>query len=156
MATLSHRDCHTQEAGEWGDAMSEQSLEDHGTAKWIDREDTHSRQVLSTAKLVVTFSAGIAAAFVSAAMQKNDKGAWSVIAAALMAATLIVTILVLLKRKSELNLDNVAGKPPGEVQATLKVTALADKAVADCAHTLMVWQVFFSLFSSIAAAIELF
>jgi hypothetical protein len=34
-----------------------------------------TRQVLSTAKLVVTFSAAVAATFVSAAMQNNDT-AW--------------------------------------------------------------------------------
>jgi hypothetical protein len=58
--------------------------EDYGTAKWVEREDAHARHVLSTAKLVVTFSSGIAAGFVSAAFQENDKGAWSIVAAALM------------------------------------------------------------------------
>jgi hypothetical protein len=130
--------------------------EDYGTAKWVEREDAHARHVLSTAKLVVTFSSGIAAGFVSAAFQDNDKGAGSIFAAALMLLALIWTLRVLLKRNSEVAPEDVAGKPPGDVQAALKAAALADKAVADSAHGLMVRQVLLSLASSVAAAIELF
>jgi hypothetical protein len=130
--------------------------EDYGTAKWVEREDAHARHVLSTAKLVVTFASGIAAGFVAAALQENDKGAWSIVAAVLMLFALIWTLRVLLKRKFEVSSDDVEGKSPGEVQAALKAAALADKAVADSAHGLMVRQVLLSLASSVAAAIELF
>jgi hypothetical protein len=47
--------------------------EDDQTDKWSDREEAHARQVISTAKLVVTFSAAIGATFVSAVMQASPQ-----------------------------------------------------------------------------------
>ena len=80
--------------------------EDYGTAKWVEREDAHARQVLSTAKVVVTFSLPLAATFVVAAMQNNDKARWSEISAGLLILAVIYTIRVLRKRKSELGPDD--------------------------------------------------
>jgi len=131
------------------------SEQDYGTAKWVEREDAHARQVLSTAKLVVTFSAAIAAGFVSAAMQANNEGGWAHTAAILMLFTLLFTIWVVVKRKSELDAKDVEKQPPDVVQAALKKAASADKDVAQSAHTLMVWQVLLSLGTSLSATIDL-
>jgi hypothetical protein len=129
---------------------------DYGTAKWIEREDAHARHVLSTAKVVVTFSSGIAAAFVAAAMQKDHKGPWSIVAAVLMLVTLFYTLKVLLQRASKVEPEEVAGKPPAEVHDTFRDAALADRGVANTTHRMMVRQVLISLVSCIAAAVELF
>jgi hypothetical protein len=130
--------------------------EDYGTAKWVEREDAHARQVLSTAKLVVTFSAAIAAGFVSAAMQNNDSGWWSETSAGLMFVVLYITLRVVLKQAPRLESKKLEGHPHEEVQAALKGAAIADKGVADAAHSLMVWQVRLSVVTSIVAAIGLF
>jgi hypothetical protein len=130
---------------------------DYGTAKWVEREEAHSRHVLNTAKLVVTFSAAIAATFVAAAMQENDTAAWSEIAAGLMLVTLLVTLRVVrLKRASSLDPGELANQPTGEVQAALLAAAIKDKESAKSAHRLMVWQVRLSVLSSVVAAIGLF
>jgi hypothetical protein len=86
--------------------MDQDSQADYGTAKCVEPEDAHARQVLSTAKLVATFSAAIAATFVSAAMQNNDKAWWSEASAVLMLLVLLITLRVVLKRKSELDPRN--------------------------------------------------
>jgi hypothetical protein len=106
---------------------------------------------LSTAKLVVTFSAAIAAGFASAAMQANNEGGWAHTAAILM----LFTIWVVVKRKSEPDAKDVEKQPPDVVQAALKKAASADKDVAQSAHTLMVWQVVLSLGTSLSATIDL-
>jgi hypothetical protein len=129
--------------------------EDYGTAKWVEREDAHARQVLSTAKVVVTFSLPLAATFVVAAMQNNDKARWSEISAGLLILAVTYTIRVLRKRKSELDPTTVEKKSADIVQAALKTAALADKAVAEAAHRLMVRQVWLAALSSLAGAIAL-
>jgi len=73
----------------------------------------------------------------------------------LLLVLLITLRVVLLKRKSELEPENVKGQSPGLVQAAL-LAALAVKEVAQSAHGLVVWQVRFSLASSVVAAIGLF
>jgi hypothetical protein len=136
--------------------MDQDSQQDYGTAKWVEREDAHARHVIGTTKLVVTFSAAIAATFVSVAMQANDRAFWSETAAVLMLFVLLITLRVVLKQKSELDPEKVEGKSPEVVQAALKAAASADKDVAQSAHRLMVWQVRLSVLSSLAAAIALF
>jgi len=74
----------------------------------------------------------------------------------LLLVLLITLRVVLLKRKSELEPENVEGQSPGLVQAALLAAALAVKEVAQSAHGLVVWQVRFSLASSVVAAIGLF
>jgi len=131
--------------------------EDYGIAKWVEREDAHARQVLSTAKLVVTFSLPIAAGFVSAALQKDDKAGWAITAVVLMAFALLLTLRVVVrKRGSDVDPSHLEGKPPNEVQAVLKSAAVADKKVAQSAHGLMVWQILLSSASAVAAVVELF
>jgi hypothetical protein len=74
----------------------------------------------------------------------------------LLLVLLITLRVVLLKRKSELEPENVKGQSPGLVQAALLAAALTDKEAAQSAHGLMVWQVRFSVASSVVAAIGLF
>ena len=63
--------------------MNESSEQD--TSKWREREVTHSRNVIANAKVVVTFSAGIAAAFVTQVMHKTDDP--------VLAITIVVVLL---------------------------------------------------------------
>jgi Na+/melibiose symporter-like transporter len=138
-------------------ADTRRMTEDYGIAKWVEREDAHARQVLSTAKLVVTFSLPIAAGFVSAALQKDDKAGWAITAVVLMAFALLLTLRVVVrKRGSDVDPSHLEGKPPNEVQAVLKSAAVADKKVAQSAHGLMVWQILLSSASAVAAVVELF
>jgi hypothetical protein len=130
--------------------------EDYGTAKWVEREDAHARQVLSTAKVVVMFSLPVAGGFVAAAMQNNDTGRWSESAAVLMLLAALLTIRVMFKKRSELDPKKVEGQTHDVVQAALKAAAQADKSVAQSAHRLMVWQVLMALASTFAAAMALF
>jgi hypothetical protein len=112
--------------------------------------------MLSTAKLVVTFSSGIAAAFVSAAMQNNDRAWWSEVSAGLMFFVLLMTLRVVLKQRYDLKTETVEGKPPEIVQAALKDAAVKDQGIAQSAHRWTVWQVRLSVVTSIVAAIGLF
>jgi uncharacterized membrane protein HdeD (DUF308 family) len=130
--------------------------EDYGTARWVAREDAHARQVLHTAKLVVMFSLPVAAGFVAAAMENNDRGAWSETAALLMLVAALFTLRVIWKRMSELKLEELTGQPQDVVQAALTKIAAADKKNAQSAHRWMLWQVLLSLASSFAAAMALF
>jgi Na+/melibiose symporter-like transporter len=131
--------------------------EDYGTVKWVQREDAHARQVLSTAKVVVTFSLPIAAGFVSAALQKNDKAGWAITAVVLMALALLLTLRVVVRMRSHnVDIADLEGKAADEVQATLKSAALADTRVAQSAHRLMAWQILLSSASAVAAVVELF
>jgi len=139
-----------------GAGMSEDSHEDHGTARWLVREEAHSRQLMSTAKVVVTFSAAIAASFVTAAMEAKDPGWWDEVAAALMIATLAVTVwVVVLPRKSRLKVEHVRAKSPKEVQDKLVLAATDDAQRARFVQTLMVTQVLLSLASSFVASYAL-
>jgi hypothetical protein len=56
----------------------------------------------------------------------------------LLLGLLITLRVVLLKRKSELEPENVKGQSPGLVQAALLAAALADKEVAQSAHGLFI------------------
>jgi hypothetical protein len=61
--------------------MSEQSQEDPAAEHQYEREVAHARHVIQTAKLVVTFSAAIAATFVASALQTDDPDCWDIAAA---------------------------------------------------------------------------
>ena len=123
--------------------MSEQPQEDHRGSDWIEREVKHSRHVIANAKIVVTFSAAVAATFVATSMQAKGQGCWNDVASGFMLATLILTGWVVLKRtKSH--------------QGRL-VQADFDNAVklVDEVHCLVKWQLAFSLISSCVAAVGL-
>jgi len=73
--------------------------EDYGTSKWVEREVAHSRRVIANAKLVVTFSAALAATFVAQFMGKeHQEGFWDEVGLVLMVLTLFYTIRVILLR----------------------------------------------------------
>ena len=136
--------------------MTQDSHEDHGTAMWLLREEAHSRWLMSTAKVVVTFSAAVAASFVTAAMEAKDPGGWDEVAAALMIATLAVTVwVVVLPRKSRLNVEHVRAKSPKEVQDRLVSAATDDAHRAHFVQTLLVVQVLLSLAASVVAGYAL-
>jgi hypothetical protein len=73
------------------------SLTDHAT-----REDQYAGQVLSTAKLVTTFSAAVAATFVATAMQVGKPSALDCVAALSMLAVLVVTLGIVCVPKATL------------------------------------------------------
>ena len=109
-----------------------------------EREVTHLRHVISTAKIVVTLTVGIAATFVAAELQVNQQNPWEKTAALLMIPVLLATpfwVLVLRAPSHEKHLD---------VEAFRET-----KSVADLAHALMVAQVGFSAVSSVVAALGL-
>jgi hypothetical protein len=118
--------------------MSEQS----GTAQWVEREVAHSRRVISNAKLVVTFSAALAATFVAGTMDKQ-RGLWDEVALIFMGLTLIYTVRVVLLRH---------GAHEGEMDRDVFERA---KQVADKAHRLMVKQVILSLLTVAAVVCQL-
>lgn len=66
----------------------------HGATDPVDPEVTHSRQSVHNAKLVVTFSAAIAATFVASTLQTGEPNSWEKWAAGLMGVTLILTLFV--------------------------------------------------------------
>src|SRR5215210_4287499 len=85
-----------------GAAVDQNSMEEHPRTKWLDRDEDHSHDVMNTAKLVTTFAAGIAAAFVGAGLQQGTPTNWDKAATALLCVTLLATICVLLTRKETL------------------------------------------------------
>ena len=120
--------------------MSEHS----GTTNWEEREVAHSRRVISNAKLVVTFSAALAATFVAGTMDKDHQhGLWDEVALIFMGLTLIYTVRVILLRH---------GAHEGDMNRDVFERA---KQIADKAHRLMVSQVFLSLLSIAAVICQL-
>ena len=105
----------------------------------LDREVTHSRHVIANAKVIVTFSAGIAAAFVTQVMDKtDDPGSWDEWAMKFMGLALVITIIVVLL-------------PPGHHEGELKAkAATCAKHRAQLAYGLMVVQVVLSALSIVA------
>jgi hypothetical protein len=138
MATFSHRHCDTQEIGE-GAGMHEGPKELVDTPTSREREVKHSRHVIANAKVVVTFSVGIAAAFVTQVMQKtDDPSGWDEWAMKLMGLTLVITVVVILL-------------PPGHQRGELTDRAACRaKWRARVAYGLMVVQVILSTFSVVA------
>jgi protein-S-isoprenylcysteine O-methyltransferase Ste14 len=78
--------------------VNDQIPMDRETPRWVERELTHSRNVIANAKVVVTFSAALAATFVSAALDPKKNSAWDEWAVWLMVSTLVVTAIVIFLR----------------------------------------------------------
>jgi peptidoglycan biosynthesis protein MviN/MurJ (putative lipid II flippase) len=78
--------------------MTEQIPSHPETPRWVERELTHSRNVIANAKVVVTFSAALAATFASAALDPKEGTGWDEWAVRLMLLTLAVTVIVVLLR----------------------------------------------------------
>jgi hypothetical protein len=119
--------------------MTADPQEGHPNKK-ADYDDTHAHRVVSTAKLVVTFSAAIAATFVVAAIQAEHDPWWlDEIAAPLMFVALLCTIRVVML-------------PPRPHKSKRAKDA---QELADQAHMWMVWQIWISSAASLVAAIGL-
>ena len=108
-----------------------------------EREVAHLRQVISTAKIVVTLTAGIAVTFVAAELQGQHSNCWEIVAAICTIPMLGATFWVLLLRA-----------PSHESHVDFKAF-METKNVADRAHWLMVAQVGFSALSGLVAALGL-
>jgi hypothetical protein len=102
------------------------------TQRMTDESDAH--RIVSTAKLVVTFSAAIAATFVATALQAQDDPLWlDDLAALLMFVALACTIRVVMLPSHQKNANELK----------------------DQAHRWMVAQVWLASASSLTAAIAL-
>ena len=123
--------------------MNEKSEASQETANSREREVAHARQVISTAKLVVTFSVAIAATFVATEMQVSDRTSWEVRSAIAMGVTLVLTFVVVALAPSP---------PKGELDDN-ELTRL--RKWACWAHYLMATQVFFSALACFIAGVGL-
>jgi hypothetical protein len=125
-------------------ADTQRMTEDCSTSSWVEREVAHSRRVISNAKVVVTFSAALAATFVAGTMDAGHQhGLWDEVALIFMGLTLIYTVRVVLLRH---------GAHEGEMDRDVFERA---KQIADKAHRLMVKQVILSLLSIAAVVCQL-
>jgi hypothetical protein len=115
--------------------MSEPIPTSRKTPRWVERELTHSRHVIANAKVVVTFSAALAATFASAALDRNPSG-WDEWAVRLMLTNLVVTLVVILLR---------SGHRRGELDHD------PARRVALLAYWLMILQVALSVATIVAA-----
>jgi len=123
--------------------MDQDSQQD-STPKWAEREVAHSRHAIANAKLVVTFSAALAASFVSATLDKTEhSGGWDEVALVFMGLTLLWTVrVIMLRHRSH----------EGELNLAVYEDA---KRTADKAHRLMVTQVLLSLSSVVMVVFQL-
>jgi hypothetical protein len=108
-----------------------------------EREVAHLRQVVSTAKIVVTLTAGLAVSFVAAELQGQGSNSYELSAALLTIPMLVATFGVLWLRAPSHN---------GELgEKEFEKTEDA----ANRAHWLMITQVLFALLSGVVASIGL-
>jgi hypothetical protein len=121
-----------------GEAARPDSQSDQRTPRWVERELTHSRNVIANAKVVVTFSAALAATFASAALDSKKDSGWDEWAAALMFLTLAVSVVVILLR-AEHHHGELDDDPAREL--------------ASCAYWLMLAQIGLSVATIIAAVV---
>ena len=144
--------------------MPGQETNDHGKPKEVEHEERHAHRVVSTAKLVVTFSAAIAATFVAAAMQvEHDVSVFDDVAALFMLVALGFTIRVVMlpTRPSEGPSSRFGLRLPVPLREHKPTTEDPDedkrvtraKELSEAAHNLMVWQVWISSASCFVAAI---
>ena len=133
--------------------MDQQSHDDPAVEKWAEREEAHARHVTSTAKVVVTFWAAIAATFVATAIQTPDNRCLDRGAALLTGLALLITALVVglpsRPREAKLRIDNVS-RPLARQDA-----ALAMVKRAECLHVMMMIQVGLCIIASLLAGIGL-
>jgi hypothetical protein len=121
--------------------MPDNSHDDHKTPSWVEREVVHSRHVVANAKVVVTFSATLAATFVTVGLENVKESCWDEVALALMVLALGITLWVILLR---------SGHHRGELDETA-YDAARDRALV--AHWLMVVQICLSLASILAVIV---
>jgi hypothetical protein len=133
--------------------VNQQSPEASATEKWADREETHARHVIATAKVVVTFWAAIAATFVVTAIQDQGSKGMDQFAAGFTALALIITAVVVglpsRPGKAKLEIKDISSPADREKAASATVKR------AECLHKLMMIQVGFSIFASALAGLGL-
>jgi hypothetical protein len=116
-------------------------MEEHPRTRWLDRDEDHSHDVLNTAKLVTTFAAGIAAAFVGAGLQQGSPTAWDKAATALLCITLLFTVCVLLTRKKTLDIDATQTTPTVDLHQQYLTATKINRRRAETVYYLMLAQV---------------
>jgi predicted PurR-regulated permease PerM len=132
-----------------GYAVNDQSPEGQAE-KWADREEAHARQVVTTAKVVVTFWGGIAATFVATAIQTAGNKCLDRTAAILMLLAVVVTAVVVAVPSR----PKAGGHKFKDAQERTQAAEAAAKRAEDL-HWLMVIQVVLSGLAGILAAIGL-
>jgi hypothetical protein len=121
--------------------VDQNSMEEHPRTKWLDRDEDHSHDVLNTAKLVTTFAAGIAAAFVGAGLQQGDPTNWDKAATALLGLTLLLTMCVLVTRKASLDIDDTQTTPTADLHEQYLTATKINRRRAEIVYYLMLAQV---------------
>jgi hypothetical protein len=130
-------------------------------AEHAAREDANAGQVLSTAKLVTTFSAALAATFLATALQVGKPTFDDYLAAWAMLAVLVITIGIVCLPKATLNPDHFGSKGDSktpdiaEIQQTIIANARTNLCRARWVHRVMVAQVILSSLVSVVAVIEI-
>jgi len=128
--------------------MDEAEARFHAVHGWLNREEAHSRHVIGNAKLVSTFSATLAATFLSVAVADTANFPWDVAAGMSLVLALAITLaLIAMKRKDSVDGDTIKGKSAGVVHDAAIAAALTNKGQADHAHNLLVIQIALSLLS---------
>lgn len=136
-------------------------------AHWFDehigREDAHAHQVLSTAKLVTTFSAAIAATFVVTALQLGRASNWDTAAVVAMALSMIGVLYVVfcvretapdVNRRATLGAETEDANPDSTLrQLRQDMARLVERNMskAACVQQITVGQVLVSILASARA-----
>lgn len=133
-------------------------------AQWFDdhvgREDAHAHRVLSTAKMITTFSAAIAATFVVTALQGGHTSNWDKAATVAMALSAIAVFYVVFRTREttpDLNRCAMLGAGPEDPnpdsalrQLRADMAQLAERNVSKAARVqqVTVGQVLLSIIAS--------
>ncbi|WP_405101502.1 hypothetical protein [Micromonospora sp. NBC_01412] len=131
-----------------------------------DRTCARQRAQVETGKLIVTFSAAVAATIVATALQVGKISAWDRIAAVLLGATFLVAIVaILFDRLSEVDhltimqIGQIHGWPAtkllGELRAASVTAAFANEDVVRAMRVAVMVQVAVSFTTGAAAVISL-
>ncbi|MBN2446270.1 MAG: hypothetical protein JXO22_06075 [Phycisphaerae bacterium] len=139
-------------------------------AEWLDgqadRTSTRQRAQVDTGKLVATFSAGIVATLAATALQVGQLSTWDRVAAALLALSFAMALLViLLDRLTEadqsavVQISQTQNWPQAKTLAELRVATLTasitNEGVVRSVRLAVAVQVTTSLFGGAAAIISL-
>ena len=126
------------------------SLVEHAT-----REDAHVGQVLSTAKLVTTFSAAFAAPFLATALQVGQPTCLDYVAACAMLAALLITVGIVIVRKATLKPHDFQAPDIGDAHGKFIANAPNNLNRTRWVHRAMIVQLIFSSITSLLAVVEI-
>jgi hypothetical protein len=127
------------------------SLAEHAT-----REDAHVGQVLTTAKLVTTFSAAFAATFLAAALQVGRPTSLDYVAASAMLAALLITVGIATVRKATLKPTDFTERDVASAHGRFIANVPKNLHRARWVHRAMIVQLIFSSITSLLAVVEIF